>query len=210
LLKEGISAGELKGCLDWCIEILEQTWPATRSAVYVNGTVFSDNSAFHVNLGQPTWVAETHHSLRNWDADAEDALGLSDRNVKKILDEKDEAVRLAARLYEQVTQANPGLTRDAYDDLVWRFGFLRWYAEGFRLTTRLYIFSRLAWERRQPVEGPLREALEELKSYKDRLERSSYARSYPAAVLLNPERLDCYIKDVEAKIDSRKGEEAKA
>ena len=207
LLKEEISPRELKVCLDWCVEILEQTWPLMRGVVYVNGTVFSDNSAFHVNLGQPTWVAETHHSLRNWHWDAEDALGLGDQNVKKILDEKDEAVRLAARLYERVTKANPGLTPDAYDDLAGRFGFLRWYAEGFRLTTRLYIFSRLAWERGQPVEDLLREALEELKTYKDRLEQSPYASTYPAAVLLNPERLDCYIQDVEAKIHSQKGQE---
>jgi hypothetical protein len=200
------SAARLKTCIDWCVDILEQTWPAVRSIAYVNGTVFTDNSAFHVNLTQPTWVAETHHSLKNWDPDAEDALSISPQNVRRILEEKDEGLQLATRLYQQVKSHNPGLAEPIYQDLVQRFEFLKTYAEGFRLTTRAYVFRRLLEEStsdspklmNRPVSELFRETVDELKAYKQRLESSPY--SYPEAVLINPERLQCFLRDAEQKI----------
>jgi hypothetical protein len=208
LLKDGLSPQQWRTCLDWCVGVLEQSWPLVKSIAYVNGTVFTDNSAFHVNLGQPTWIAETHHSLKDWDAGAEDALGLNDQNLQRVLAEKDQAVCQATVLYGQVTRSNPGLKPETYDDLVARFGFLQLYAEGFRLTMRAYIFGRLLSERRddtpaflgRPAAELLREAVEQLKAYKSRVEKSSYAETYPAFVLLNPERLACYIKDAETKL----------
>jgi len=208
LLEDGISPQALKTCIEWSMELLEQTWPVVCGTVFVNGTVFSDNSAFHVNIRQPTWIAETHHSLKNWFSGAEDALGMQDRNAKKILDEKDEAVSRSKALYERIAAGNPGLKAKAYADLLQRFDFLRLYTEGFRLTTRVYIFSRLLEERgnRQPAflkELPrdlLDEAVRELKAYQARLKKSPFARIYPANVLLGSERLDCFLKDADSKL----------
>ena len=210
LLANDSSPLALKQCIDWAMEVLEPTWPLMRNIVYVNGTVFSDNSAFHVNLKQPTWVAETHHSLKNWFSGAEDALGMQDRNAQKILEEKDSAVRESAALFQRVTAGNPGFTPAAYADLVERYDFLRVYAEGFRLTTRIYIFSRLLAERgnQQPGYLPrpprelLTEAVTALKDYRARLKESPFTRSYPANILLGMDRLNCFIKDADAKLAS--------
>ena len=206
LTQDSISASKLKECIHWCVEMFEQTWPVVRSIAYVNGTVFTDNSAFHVNLLQPTWIAETHHSLKNWYADAEDALSLGGENVRRILEEKDEALNVATKLYDRVKTHNPGFTDEAYADLVKRFEFLRTYAEGFRLTTRVYIFGRLLGEPsaeapkfvRRPVPELFGESVQELKDYKRRLEEFPY--SYPEAVLVNPERLHCFVNDAESKM----------
>jgi hypothetical protein len=206
LVRDSISAAQLKTCVDWCVEVLEQTWPVVRSIAYVNGTVFTDNSAFHVNLKQPRWIAETHHSLKNWDAEAEDALSLTPTNVRRILGEKDTALQVANKLYEQVKGHNPGFDEHAYADLVRRFEFLRTYAEGFRLTTRIYIFAGLCENGgskssdllQRPVEELLQQAVHELNAYKLRLEHAPYA--YPEAVLVNPERLHCFLKDAESKM----------
>lgn len=147
LLADPNSPRALKDCIDWSMRLLEPTWGIVRSIVFVNGTVFSDNSAFHVNIKQPTWIAETHHSLKNWFSGAEDALGMQDENARKILEEKDEAVRGATDLLRGAREENPGLTLEAYADVLQRFDFLKTYAEGFRLTTRVYIFARLLEER---------------------------------------------------------------
>lgn len=208
LVEDGISAPGLKRCIDWATDILEQTWPLMRSIVYVNGTVFSDNSAFHVNIRQPTWIAETHHSLKNWFSGAEDALGMQDENARKILAEKDEAVSQSEALYQRVTAGNPGLKPAAYEDLVCRFDFFRIYAEGFRLTTRIYIFSRLLEERgskrpaflKEPPRELLKKAVAGLKVYRDRLKQSPFSRSYPANVLLDLDRLNCFLKDADSKL----------
>lgn len=208
LLADALSPKALKDTIEWAMGLLEQTWAVVRGTVFVNGTVFSDNSAFHVNIRQPTWIAETHHSLKNWFSGAQDALGMQDKNARKILDEKDEALAQARLLVAQVSAANPGLKPEVYADLVQRFDFLQVYAEGFRLTTRIYIFSRLLEERgnKKPAfleEKPqalLKEAVRELKAYRGRLKASPFAKLYPANVLLGTERLDCFLKDADSKL----------
>ncbi|HZZ58467.1 MAG TPA: hypothetical protein VFE31_11600 [Opitutaceae bacterium] len=207
-LAPGLSEADQQRCAQWLHDLLEPTWPLVCSIVFVNGTVFSDNSAFHVNLKQPTWIAETHHSLKNWFSGAEDALGLQDENARKILAEKDEAVAQAAALRAQAAAANPGLAAATYGDLLMRFDFMCVYAEGFRLTTRIYVFSRLLAERgnRQPSYLPapparlLADDIAALRSYRDRLQGSPFTRSYPANVLLGIDRLNCFLKDAEAKL----------
>ena len=208
LVEDGISPQALKACIEWSLRLLEQTWPVVCGTVFVNGTVFSDNSAFHVNIRQPTWIAETHHSLKNWFSGAQDALGMQDKNAQKILDEKDEAVARSNALYDEVAAFNPGLKPGAYADLVQRFDFLRLYTEGFRLTTQVYIFSRLLEERGNKraafLKGLPRDLLEEsvrqLRAYRARLRQSPFSRMYPANVLLGGERLDCFLKDADGKL----------
>lgn len=211
LTAPNITPTQLRECVDWSEHIFEQTWSLVRRTVFVNGTVFSDNSAFHVNLGQPTWVAETHHSLKNWFTGAEDALEMNDHNAQFILNEKDDAFRDAQALYEEVASANPGLASGVYNDLLYRFDFLRAYAEGFRLTTRIYILGRLLTERKenppafltQPVKTLLASAIDQLKKYRQWLETSRFATIYPANVLLGRERLDTYIRDAEKTLSTQ-------
>ncbi len=205
LIEEGLSPTLLKKTLEWIINLLEQTWPVVRSTLFVNGTVFSDSSAFHVNLRQSTWIAETLHSLKDWTSDADNALRLQSENTKKILDEKGDAVNRSNVLYGQVTSENPGLKPKVYEDLVQRFDFLRVYAEGFRLTTRIYVFSRLLEERGNDLTPFLGQSprdlliatIDELRTYKEKLKPSHFAKIYPANALLDPDRLDCFLKDAE-------------
>jgi hypothetical protein len=208
LVRDDLSPGELKDCIDWAHELLERTWPVVRGVAFVNGTVFSDNSAFHVNTKQPGWIAETHHSLKNWFSGAEDALGVQDANAKKILEEKDTSLRLARELHRAAAERNPGLTPAAYADLVRRFDFLQLYAEGFRLTCRIWLFTRLLGERAgkrpafldRPPQELLASGIEELAAFQDRLRQSPFARSYPDNVVLGIERLDCFLKDARQKL----------
>jgi hypothetical protein len=81
-------------------------------------SVFSDNSLFHVSFGQPQWVAETHHSLKNWFAEARDALGLTTKNVKFILEEKDRASKIMDEVLDVLALGRHALTETAYKDLL--------------------------------------------------------------------------------------------
>lgn len=208
LVEDSASAHTLGACVEWVMSVLEPTWPILRNTVYVNGTVFSDNSAFHVNIKQPTWVAETHHSLKNWFSGAQDALGMQDENARKILAEKDDAVKASSELLERVKAGNPGLKAKTYAELVEGFEFLKIYAEGFRLTTRIYIFSRILAERGDKpqafVNGSpqalLAAGVADLTSYRERLGASRFSRTYPANILLGLDRLDCFLKDARSRL----------
>jgi hypothetical protein len=213
LLREPLSPEELRRCVDWAINLLEPTWPVVKDALFVNGTVFSDSSAFHVDLGQSTWIAETLHSLKDWSADAGDALRMQDRNARKILAEKDGALAGAEALLERAQAGDPALRPEVYAKIVQSFEFLRWYAEGFRLTARVYVFSRLLDQRggRRPFfmdEPPgslLKSAIAELRAYRKRLAGSPFAGVYPANVLLDSGRLDCFLKDAERSLREHGG-----
>jgi hypothetical protein len=202
LVDDPISPASLQSCVEWAERLLERTWPLVRSILYVNGTVFSDSSAFHVSLDQSAWIAESLHSLKDWSANAQDALAMRDENVRRILDEKDESVRQADALHREAASANPGLKREAYSKLVRGFDFIRWYAEGFRLTTRVCILSRLEEEpgrwflasESRPLGELLQSTLDDLRAYRERLQQSPFVDIYPACVLLDAQRLESFLR----------------
>lgn len=211
MIKDEITPPELKNCLDWVSEIFEQTWPIIKNTVYVNDTVFSNDSCTHINLSQPTFIAETHHSRKNWDPESEDALAMTETNVERILAEKDEALQLVDQVYNRFMEGNPGLKEDAYQKLKEHFDFMRMYVRAFQLTTRVYALTRYLLEKgrdaklhSKPVSGILKQAIEDLKEYKNQLAGSVFARKYPFGELLNPERFECFLKDAEEKLMSNK------
>lgn len=199
---------QIHATVDWLLSVLEPTWPIMRGAVYVNGTVFSDNSLFHVSFGQPQWVAETHHSLKNWFADAKDALGLTVGNVQSILGEKERASKIMDEALAALASGRHALTEAAYRDLLDRFELMKAYVEGFRLETRLWVLGRLWAENRldtlagldRPVKICLEETIDQIKEYTASVKNLPQLSSYPACVLLNVERMECFIRDVEKKI----------
>jgi hypothetical protein len=208
LLPDGTTAGAQSRCVDWAMELLEQTWPIMRATVFVNGTVFSDSGTFHVYLRQSTWIAETLHSLKDWNADADTALRMLEENARNILSEKQHAVRRATELHAQAAAKNPGLQAAAYATLVRHLEFLRWYAEGFEATTRVYVFARMVehggdlpvrFENRLASEW-LNDAIEALRVYRERVQRSAFQQLYPANALLDPDRLGCFLKDAEKRL----------
>jgi hypothetical protein len=208
LLPEETPPDKIERCVDWAMELFECTWPIMRSTVFVNGTVFSDSGTFHVYLKQSTWIAETLHSLKDWQADADSALRMLDENAQKILEEKSSALREATRLHVRAAEQNPGLTLEAYTTLLSHFEFLCWYAEGFEATTRVYVFARMVEHagdvpvtfRGRPAIEQLREAIRALHEYRDRALRSKFQKSYPANALLDPDRLSCFLVDAAKRL----------
>lgn len=207
MLRDDLSPSELKRCLEWIMELFDQTWPIIEKSVYVNGTVFSNDSCLHINLKQPTFIAETHHSRKNWDEDSEDALTITEDNVERMLTEKETAYQLVKEVYDKFIRENPGLTEGAYKKLKKHFRFMRMYVKGFKLTGTIYALTRYALEvdtnailRSKPVSELLNGALAELRDYKDELEQSDLIKIYPFGQLLNPERVECFAQDIENRL----------
>jgi len=193
LVADPASPTAVASCVEWLMGLLERTWPIVRGAMFVNGTVFTDSSCFHLAIGQAIWIAEHLHSLKDWSEEAQDALRLDASNAHKILAEKDHAWTAAVALHEEAARENRGLTPETYGRLLQSLDFLRHYAEGFRLTARIVILGRAG--RRGTTE--LREVIGRLRDYQSRLRASPFADLYPANVLLDPVRLDCFLKDAE-------------
>jgi hypothetical protein len=52
----------------------------------------------------------------------------------------------------------------------------------------------------KPIKTLLKEAIKDLNEYCSQLLSYSFLREYPMKVLLNPERFECFLKDIEEKI----------
>jgi hypothetical protein len=205
MLREDISPQELKACIQWMEEIMSRTWPTISKTVFVNGAVFSNDSCVHVSFEQPTFIGETHHSLKNWDPTKSDVLTMTEENIKQILAEKDEALRMVDELHSKVLEGNAGLNEAAYQKLVEHFDFMRMYVRAFRLTCRAYCFTRYLKENDRdsalyvnstPAKELLYQTIEEIEQFTNQLQKCSFMRKYPYDEMLDPERFECFLKGV--------------
>lgn len=203
LVAAGTSDARLRRCAEWAERTLGRTWQVMKGAVFTRGTVFSDSGTFHVSLSQSAWIAETLHSLKDWQEDSVGALTPAVANARKILSEKRAAVRLAREILAIARGKNPGLEPAAYRRILWHLELLRWYAEGFAHSTAVYVAASLVGSRNSGIDqgrarSALRASVRALRAYERRVRRSRYRRIYPANALLDSDRIACFLKDADA------------
>lgn len=203
LLKPGITPQELKRTIEWIDEIMSKTWPIIRASVYVNGTVFSNDSCIHLSLNQPAFIGETHHSLKDWDPSKADALDTSEVNIMKLMTEKEEACMNSKSLLELVKNENPGLTDNSYSWLLEHFIFMDKYVQAFRHTARAYFFSRYIKENGERAElygefavELLNKEAKIIENFTDELIKMPFMNKYPFDELLDPERFYIFTKNI--------------
>jgi hypothetical protein len=131
-IEDGAGEDEITEAVNWAIDLLGDSWQIIRRALYTNDCVFSDSSTYPVSLDHAWWLAEEKNSLRDWVPAKADAMNADEPNVKRILAEKDEAVRLVEALSEVVSCRPRGLTEAAYVDFVKRIDAFQRYIRGFR------------------------------------------------------------------------------
>lgn len=203
MLKDDIAPQEIKACINWISDIMEQTWPIIENTVFINGTVFSNDSCVHVSLGQPAFIGETHHSLKNWDPDKKDVLAMTEENILEILAGRDKALQQVDKLYNKLLEGNKGLNEAAYQKVVEQFEFMCMYVRAFRLTSRAYCFARYLKEsgtdsklQSKPVIELLKQAANEIEEFKEQLKSCPFMKKYPYDEMLEIERFECYVKDI--------------
>lgn len=206
-LRPDITPQELRACTGRLAELMAETWPIVSRTVYVNGTVFSNDSCVHVSLEQPAFIGETHHSLKEWDPTRADALAMTEPNVKTLLAEKDEALRLAERTNGLVPAFRRWFTKEAYAGFAEHFEFLVAYVRSFRLTARAYCFARYAKQNGDDASINGTNALEllettadELRALAKELSGRGFMKKYPYDELLDPERFEVYLRDIDRRL----------
>ena len=200
MIREDLTPGQLKRCVDTVRDIMDETWPIVEKTNFVNGCLFSNDSCMHLTPDQFTFIGGTHHSLSEWDPEKKDALEMTVENIERILRDKDEAQMLCEKLADKVCAGNMGLTEKAYEDLKEHFEFMRWHVRGFRLTARGYCFGRYVREVKadevllngQTAFELLAGTIREMEEYHDAVCKEPFISKYPYDAQLNPERIRFY------------------
>jgi hypothetical protein len=173
---------------DALAELLADSWPLMRGALYVNDFVLNDSSMFPLSVERAWWSMAEKHSLAEWFPQRAADLRLDRTKVERYLDEKKDAVglarRWAQRLQKERRETLPGGRHAA--ELVL-------YAEGFRLVAEVCLLS--AWLEQDAGAGcapGLSEAAAGLTAYAADLRRwlDATDHRHQLAMLMNPDRAE--------------------
>ena len=210
LLRPDLDAASRRAAAAQAADAFGRSWEVIRRSLYLNDCVFSDSSLYPVSLEHAWWLAEEKNSLRNWDPSKADALSVADEaHVCALLEEKDEAVRLVARLADAVGELQDVLTDAAWRNLQWRVDVFRRYVYGFRTIAHACVLTKYLSDESVRARGPFadtatalwRARLGELRALADEFDDFAATTSLPHTVylVLNPERLRALANDLEAR-----------
>lgn len=142
MTEPGAAKDELDAAADWNVRLFANSWEIVSKSLFVNDCVFSDSSNYPISLDHAWWLAEEKNSLKDWDPSKENALETSEDNIRRILAEKDEALRLVELQPGLARERPAALTEAAHRDLVGRMETFRLYVAGWRAAVRACIFTR--------------------------------------------------------------------
>ena len=149
-LRADASEAEIDTAVDWAIELWGGSWEIVRRALYTNDCVFSDSSNYPVSLAHAWWLAEEKNSLRDWDPSKYHAMDADEPNVKRIVAEKEEALRRVEALGEIVARPPAAFTDAARRDFAERVDVFRRYIHGFREIGQACILTKYLTETESP------------------------------------------------------------
>lgn len=204
--RKGISREEKDRIVEWFMDLMSRTWPITRRTVFVQDAVFSDSSLMPISYEHAFWLSEEKNSIADWVPEKAGVLSPERECVRRIVDEKREALSLAESALELVMSGNPGLREDRYQDLVDRFRIQLLYVELFSLVTRTLAYARYLKETKEERDGfyletqkELSACLGELDEMEARLRRFFEETSFhPHTIytLLDADRVSCLRENI--------------
>lgn len=204
MLRPDATAQARKEGVAWVRDILGKTWDVVEKTNFINGCLFSNDSCLYLTTGQFTFIGGTHHSLREWDPAAADAMTMTPENIKGILADKDEALKNAQALYEKSLTCAGALTERARAMFAEHFAFMRMYVRAMRLIARGYCFGRYVEENGADAPLPggaagklLEGVVADLKAYAEDLLPCAFLEKYPFNAQLNPERVAHFTRDLQ-------------
>lgn len=206
----GLSENGKKETTAWLESIMQETWEVTKRTNYVNDCVFSDSSLLPVSLDHALWLAEEKNSLKDWDPSKADALSAKEGNVRRIMAEKDDALKRACRLFAEIGKGNVGLTPECSTQLTDRFQNFVHYVSAFRIAVHAIILTKYLLERDEKAdtefarkgEELLREKLRQMEALAGEFEAWFGTTSFQHTVyaLLDPERLIALRDDLARRV----------
>ena len=210
MLRPDASASAAVEAAHWAKRLLGSSWDAVSKALYVNDCVFSDSSNYPVSLDHAWWLAEEKNSLQDWDPSKAGALATSEANVRAILAEKDEAVRIVGKLSAVLEERPAALTDEAFADLSARMDIFARYVSGWQAIGHATILTRYLLDHgapspfRREAEERLEAALARLRDLADQFREFTARTDHHFAVylLLGWERLLTLHDDLNDRINA--------
>ncbi|MBS7700397.1 MULTISPECIES: hypothetical protein [unclassified Chelatococcus] len=142
MVRSESSETDLDAAADWSARLFARSWEIVAKSLFVNDCVFSDSSNYPVSLDHAWWLAEKKNSLKDWDPAKENALQTSESNVRKILADKDEALKLVGMQAKLVQERPAALTEAAHTDLIGRMETFKLYVAGWRAVVHACILTK--------------------------------------------------------------------
>jgi len=212
---QGSDAAAKQQTAAWLRKILDRTWEVVKRTDFVNDCVFSDSSHLPVSLEHAFWLAEEKNSLKDWVPEKAAALHTDEENVRRIMAEKDEALRLVKELAREIAAGNRGLTQEAERFLQDSFKVFVLYVEAFRLVTHNIILTKslldhsVAWngkffeESQALLEMRMQELQTMTKEFEDLFRNTSFI--HRVYTLLDADRLKALYADLSRHIAQSRG-----
>ena len=196
LFASGLTEEEKYACIRKMMQYTEVSWDVIRQSCYINGYLFSSNSKIPADVRHGMFLAREHHGMQKWFPERAHDFDMTKENIEKFVQEKDDAVSLAQKLYRMVLRENPGLKKDYYETLVHQFEMSILYAEQFRCVANVFLCAEGKEALNNKEEAF--EALHQLVVFEKRLKDYRFpVFAYPACVLLCYEKLHYFRLDAE-------------
>lgn len=142
------SETERDGAVAWVRSIFDRNWGIVRNALFINDCVFSDSSMFPVGIDHALWLAEEKNSLKDWVPEKASALSTDEKNVRAILESREQALAEVTVLRAEVEKGCPGLAETFLDLLKTRYEIFQLYVKGYAAIGRSFILARYLQEKR--------------------------------------------------------------
>ncbi|MDQ6621244.1 MAG: hypothetical protein M3Z31_16395 [Pseudomonadota bacterium] len=195
------------GDAQWLADVMLQTWPIIRRALYIDGFLFADSSFLPRSIRRAWWTMEEKHCLSDWDPSRRDALELDRSRVAELLAEKQDAQRRLAALTTQVKAGHGALPTLLQESLLLQMGVFDAYVEGFYQCARMALLHR--WMERHPDEvtphdrAVMEDALTDLGAYRQRIRREAESARFAhvAYLVMDYHRVDDILAEGRALLD---------
>lgn len=172
----------------WLADMMMQTWPIIRHALYIDGFLFADSSFLPRSIGRAWWTMEEKHCIADWDESRRNALHLNPSRIAELLDEKREACERVATLATQLRAAPDVLPPSLREALARQADVFEAYVEGFALCARVCLLHRWIERHAEDVTSSdvaaMRDGLQALAAYGERRRREAEHARDPHVVYL--------------------------
>ena len=212
LLEEGWS--EDTGCISrqakWFGNIMKKTWEITAGTVFVNDCVFSDSSVLPISLEHAVWLSEEKNSLKDWDPQKQDCVSPRRSSLEPAIREKEEAFKKISALCEEAGEYPEGLSQDKVKWFQERLALNARYVDMYRCGTEAILLTRYVTETEEQDKEFWQSALEgarqallavsRMKGEFTQLFRETDYEPHVIYTLLDPDRLDCLYRKLNARL----------
>ena len=126
---------------DILMRFMQDSWRVQEKAIYVRGHVFNRNAQMFDRYFLTYFIMTVQHTRDHWDKGASRLVEPTEENMRAIIDEKDEAVRIAKSMRDYLNPSELGVSADVEKYLYFLLDAYPLYAEIFRaqIISAMYI-----------------------------------------------------------------------